>query len=52
MEVGGINDVLSKSLGSQNAVNIVKAVFEGLGRLMDARTIARGRGKSIADMWG
>lgn len=52
MEVAGINDVLSKSLGSQNAVNIVKAVFEGLEGLMDARTVARGRGKMIKDMWG
>ena len=52
MEVAGINDVLSKSLGSQNAVNIVKAVFEGLDGLMDARTVARGRGKTIKDMWG
>ncbi len=52
MEVAGINDVLSKSLGSQNAVNIVKAVFAGLEGLMDARTVARGRGKTIKDMWG
>lgn len=52
MEVAGINDVLSKSLGSQNAVNIVKAVFQGLDGLMDARKIARGRGKAIKDMWG
>jgi small subunit ribosomal protein S5 len=52
MEVAGINDVLSKSLGSQNAVNIVKAVFQGLESLMDARKIARGRGKTIKDMWG
>lgn len=52
MEVAGINDVLSKSLGSQNPVNIVKAVFEGLDGLMDARKVARGRGKSIKDMWG
>ena len=52
MEVAGINDVLSKSLGSQNAVNIVKAVFEGLGSLMDARKIAHGRGKSVKEMWG
>jgi small subunit ribosomal protein S5 len=52
MEVAGINDVLSKSLGSQNAVNIVKAVFEGLEGLMDARKVARGRGKTIKEMWG
>ncbi len=52
MEVGGINDVLCKSLGSQNPVNIVKAVFEGFDRLMDAREIARGRGKTVKEMWG
>lgn len=52
MEVGGINDVLCKSLGSQNPVNIVKSVFEGFDRLMDAREIARGRGKTIHEMWG
>lgn len=52
MEVGGINDILSKSLGSQNAVNIVKAVFQGLTSLMDARKVARDRGKSVKEMWG
>ncbi len=52
MEVGGINDILSKSLGSQNAINIVKAVFEGLHGLMNARKVARDRGKAIKDMWG
>ncbi|MFP4484718.1 MAG: 30S ribosomal protein S5 [Spirochaetaceae bacterium] len=52
MEVAGINDVLSKSLGSQNALNIVKAVFNGLENLMDARRIARNRGKTLAELWG
>ena len=52
MEVAGINDVLSKSLGSQNAVNIVKAVFHGLENLMDARQVAHGRGRAVKDMWG
>ena len=52
MEVAGINDVLSKSLGSQNALNIVKAVFEGFESLRDARTVAKNRGKSLAEMWG
>ena len=52
LEVGGINDVLSKSLGSQNAINIVKAVFSGLGELMNAREVARNRGKTVKEMWG
>ncbi len=52
MEVGGINDVLSKSLGSQNAVNIVKAVFQGFDSLMIAPEIARNRGKSLKEFWG
>jgi small subunit ribosomal protein S5 len=52
MEVSGINDVLSKSLGSPNAINIVKAVFQGLTSLMEARKVAHDRGKSVKDMWG
>ena len=52
MDVCGIKDVLSKSLGSNNAMNIVKAVMNGLGSLMDARKIAAGRGKSVSEMWG
>ena len=52
MEVAGINDVLSKSLGSQNALNIVKAVFNGLEHLMNAREIAGNRGKTVAELWG
>lgn len=52
MEVSGINDVLSKSLGSQNALNIVKAVFEGFSRLLDARQVAKARGKTVHELWG
>ena len=52
MEASGINDVLSKSLGSDNSINIVKAVFNGLERMMDAKEIARNRGKVLSDMWG
>ena len=52
LEVGGINDVLSKSMGSQNAINIVKAVFQGLDDLMQARVVAYNRGKTLKDMWG
>jgi small subunit ribosomal protein S5 len=52
LEVGGINDVLSKSLGSQNAINIVKAVFQGLENLSDARQVAKARGKKVRELWG
>ena len=48
----GINDILSKSLGSHNAMNIVKAVFAGLDELLDAREVARNRGKVLSEMWG
>lgn len=52
MEVGGIHDVQSKSLGSANPLNIVKAVFEGLRGMFDAREVARNRGKSVKELWG
>jgi small subunit ribosomal protein S5 len=52
MEAAGVSDVLTKSLGSQNAMNIVKAAFEGIAGLMDAGTVARRRGKPIREFWG
>ena len=52
MESLGVSDILSKSLGSGNAMNIVKAVMNGLESLMDARKIAAGRGKKLSEMWG
>ena len=52
MEAAGIHDILSKSLGSSNAINTVKAVFQGLGSLMDPRVIAANRGRTLKDMWG
>jgi small subunit ribosomal protein S5 len=48
----GATDVLSKSMGSRNAMNVVKAVMNGLESLMDARGVAGGRGKSVDEMWG
>jgi len=52
MEACGIHDILSKSLGSKNAINIVKAVFNGLENLLDAKRISKGRGKTLNEMWG
>ena len=52
MEAGGITDVLSKSLGATSQYNVVKATFEGISRMLDARQIAKNRGKSLKEFWG
>ncbi len=52
MDVSGVTDILSKSLGSKNTINIVKAVFAGFENIMDAKQVARNRGKSLVEMWG
>ena len=52
MEAGGVSDILSKSMGSRNPVNTVKAVFDSLGKMLDAKTVAKNRGKSLMELWG
>jgi len=52
MDASGVTDILSKSLGSKNTINIVKAVFAGFDEILDAKEVARNRGKSLAEMWG
>jgi small subunit ribosomal protein S5 len=52
MEAAGVKDILSKSLGSENSMNIVKASFKALEQLMDARAMAASRGKTLAEFWG
>ncbi len=52
LEAAGATDVLSKSLGSNTSVNVVRATFEAIGQLMDVRSVAKNRGKSIKDLWG
>jgi len=52
MEAGGVTDVLSKSIGSSSQYNVVKATFECINKMMDAKTISRNRGKSLNELWG
>jgi len=52
LELGGIHNVLSKSLGSQNPINLVKATMAGLESLRGPREIAELRGLSIAKVLG
>jgi len=50
-ETVGVHDVLAKSKGSSNPHNLVKATFEALMELRDARTIARQRGISVSKVF-
>jgi small subunit ribosomal protein S5 len=45
MEAAGVADVLTKSLGTNNPHNVVKATVEGLVQLRSKREIAQARGK-------
>jgi small subunit ribosomal protein S5 len=52
MEAGGVTDVLSKSIGASSQYNVVKATFDCINRMLDAKAIAKNRGKSLKEMWG
>src|SRR5437879_2049744 len=50
VEAAGIKDLLSKSLGSSNAINIVHATIEGLRSLQRPQDVARRRGKAVEEI--
>jgi small subunit ribosomal protein S5 len=50
VESAGIQNVLTKSLGSANPHNVVRATFTGLQQLKDPVTVARLRGKDLAQI--
>lgn len=51
LEAAGIRDVLSKTIGSSNAVNVVKATMDGLSRLRLPEDVAELRGKTVGEMF-
>lgn len=50
MEAIGIKDILTKSLGSTNHVNVVKATLNALAKLRSAKHIAKLRGKTVQQL--
>ena len=50
VESAGISNILTKSLGSANPHNVVRATFTGLGSLKDPMMIARLRGKELSEL--
>lgn len=52
MELAGVKNVLAKSLGSANALNVIKATVDGLRKLRDAKEVALRRGKTVEQVFG
>jgi len=50
VEAAGIRDILTKSLGSPNVLNVVKATMKGLTQLKDVEEEARIRGKPVTEV--
>lgn len=52
VEQAGIKDILTKSLGTNNAINVVKATMNGLTGLMNMNDTLQNRGKTFKEIFG
>jgi small subunit ribosomal protein S5 len=52
LELAGVRDIRTKSYGSSNRINMVRATLEGLKQIRTAEQIARLRGKTVEEILG
>jgi small subunit ribosomal protein S5 len=52
LELAGVRNIVTKSIGSNNKHNVVKATLEGLARMKTPAEVARLRGKSVEEVLG
>jgi small subunit ribosomal protein S5 len=52
LELAGVHDILAKSLGSQNPINLVKATVDALQSLRRPEDVAKARGLTVHDVLG
>jgi small subunit ribosomal protein S5 len=52
LELGGVRDILTKSVGTQNPINLVKATMDGIIRLRRPEEVAELRGLTITEVLG
>ena len=52
LELVGVRNILTKSIGSSNPNNMVQATIEGLSRLKDVNKVAELRGKTVEEIYG
>jgi len=50
MTSAGVQNVLTKSIGTTNPHNVIKATFNALGRLRDRKEVASSRGKAVEEL--
>jgi small subunit ribosomal protein S5 len=52
LELAGVHDILTKSLGSNNPINVIQATVAGLRRLRTVEDVANARGKTVDEILG